>query len=128
MIHREIIRLRATYQLSLDEFRGLYVGDAQVDALVRETAGAPDAAGIEAAAARARAARDLLPVDSSVRSPHAREYGLSMLEQDILLVVLAPDLAPKYATLCAYLNNDVKRSAASAGPALVGASGPRRAP
>jgi len=112
VIHREIVRLRASYQLSLDEFRGLYVGDAQVDALVRGAAGAPDAAGIEAAAARARAARDLLPADSPF-AHLAREYGLSMLEQDILLVALAPDIAPKYATLYAYLNNDVTRTAAN---------------
>jgi hypothetical protein len=27
LIHREILRLRANYELSLDEFRGLYVSD-----------------------------------------------------------------------------------------------------
>jgi len=37
LLHREILRLRAIYQLSLDEFRGLYVSDAQVDALLRDT-------------------------------------------------------------------------------------------
>jgi len=33
VLHREIVRLRAAYQLSLDEFRGLYVSDEQVDRL-----------------------------------------------------------------------------------------------
>ena len=37
LLHREILRLRARYQLSLDEFRGLYVSDEQVDHLVRQT-------------------------------------------------------------------------------------------
>ena len=30
LLHREILRLRARYQLSLDEFRGLYISDEQV--------------------------------------------------------------------------------------------------
>src|SRR6266699_3526654 len=34
-IEREIRRMRARYELSLDEFRGLYVSDEQVDRLVR---------------------------------------------------------------------------------------------
>src|SRR5215211_8658019 len=34
LLHREILRLKATYQLSLDEFRGLYISDEQVDRLV----------------------------------------------------------------------------------------------
>src|SRR5438067_234147 len=35
LLEREILRLRARYQLSLDEFRGLYVSDEQVDRLAR---------------------------------------------------------------------------------------------
>ena len=34
LLHREILRLRASYQLSLDEFRGLYISDEQVNQLV----------------------------------------------------------------------------------------------
>ena len=34
LLHREILRLRANYQLSLDEFRGLYISDEQVNQLV----------------------------------------------------------------------------------------------
>src|SRR5437588_11750620 len=36
LLHREVLRLRAAYQLSLDEFRGLYVSDEQVDQLVAD--------------------------------------------------------------------------------------------
>ena len=32
-VHREILRLRTRYELSLDELRGLYVSDELVDAL-----------------------------------------------------------------------------------------------
>ena len=31
LLQREILRLRASYQLSLDEFRGLYISDEQVN-------------------------------------------------------------------------------------------------
>ena len=34
LLHCEILRLRASYQLSLDEFRGLYISDEQVNQLV----------------------------------------------------------------------------------------------
>jgi hypothetical protein len=112
LIHREILRLRAVYQLSLDEFRGLYVSDKQVDALVRETnSGAVDLSRLTLAAARARASRG---AHSSATSPFAvlsHQFGLSMLEQDILLVVLAPEIESKYETLYAYLNNDVGKKA-----------------
>jgi hypothetical protein len=109
LIHREILRLRAAYQLSLDEFRGLYVSDEQVDALVREiNSGTPEPSQLIPAAARARASRRV------ATSPFAllgREFGLSTLDQDILLVVLAPEIEAKYETLYAYLNNDISRKA-----------------
>ncbi|HEY3014465.1 MAG TPA: hypothetical protein VGJ41_05105, partial [Nocardioides sp.] len=41
-VHREILRLRARYELSMDELRGLYVSDEQVDRLVRREAPSPD--------------------------------------------------------------------------------------
>ena len=34
LLHREILRLRANYQLSLDEFRRLYISDEQVNQLI----------------------------------------------------------------------------------------------
>src|SRR5215467_4649004 len=37
LLHREILRLRASYQLSLDEFRGLYISDEQVNQLINRT-------------------------------------------------------------------------------------------
>ena len=112
LIHREILRLRAAYQLSLDEFRGLYVSDEQVDALVRETkAGAVDLSQLTLAAARARASRGTHLSSTSPFTILSREFSLSMLEQDILLVMLAPEIESKYETLYAYLNNDVGKKA-----------------
>ena len=36
LLEREILRLRAHYELSLDELRGLYISDRQVDELLRQ--------------------------------------------------------------------------------------------
>ncbi len=104
-LEREIVRLRARYQLSLDEFRGLYVSDDQVDALV--------------ASAREARESEATPVDEgplATASPPglrwttlATAFALSSLEQDLLLIALAPELDLKYETLYAYLNNDVTR-------------------
>jgi hypothetical protein len=100
LLHREILRLRAAYELSLDEFRGLYISDEQVDALLL---------------ARARTA-ELLPSPPQPTpcpgTPWAdliERLALTTLEQDLLLLGLAAELDCKYATLFAYLNNDVAR-------------------
>ena len=112
LIHREILRLRATYQLSLDEFRGLYVSDEQVDALVKATNfGSVDLSQLDLAAAQARVNRGVYPWARSPFALLSREFGLSTLEQDILLVLLAPEIGSKYETLYAYLNNDVIKKA-----------------
>jgi hypothetical protein len=95
---REVLRLRTRYQLSLDEFRGLYVSDEQVDALL--------------------ARNDSLPADWADLPPpephHAIDaimvrFGLDQTASDLLLFALAPDLDPAYAPLFAYLNDDVRR-------------------
>src|SRR5829696_6465333 len=57
LLHREILRLRARYHLSLDEFRGLYVSDEQVDALVAYSVSDPDDDAAAALTARAESLR-----------------------------------------------------------------------
>jgi hypothetical protein len=107
LIHREILRLRARHQLSLDEFRGLYISDEQVDALVRNAA--PDLP--ELAAGSHRAWREAV-ADAAQRHPRLATLialGLSPLELSLLLIAVAPALEAKYETLYAYLNNDVTR-------------------
>ena len=111
-LHREILRLRARYELTLDEFRGLYVSDAQVDELLRSIAAL--AAGdtllaAEAAVALADAELTAESVEDTPWNYLCERLELSRLECDLLLAVLAPELDPKYETLFAYLNNDVTR-------------------
>ena len=101
---REIARLRARYQLSLDEFRGLYVSDEQVDRLLAETA--QDAV--------APSADNLAPLTAELArdapwSRLASVFGLSTLEQDLVLLAMASELDLRYEVLYAYLNDDVTR-------------------
>lgn len=113
LLYLQILRLRATYQLSQDEFRGLYISDEEVDALISRATTKEDAAPaistlLAQAEARRRAnanqAGDALPWRHIVAA-----FNLSPFEQDVLLLALAPEIDLKYETIYAYLNNDVTR-------------------
>lgn len=107
ILHSQILRLRARYQLSLDEFRGLYISNEQVEALARQLCGEPIDVDLDGPTLRART------LEAALR--HERLVGLavrlelSATEMLILLMAVAPALEPKYETLYAYLNNDVTR-------------------
>ena len=109
LLHREILRLRTRYQLSLDEFRGLYVSDQQVDALVAQTSiagGVPsDVDTLTAEASAIKQTVVLPPAWTHMK----RDFDLTEFEMDVLLLALAPEVDIKYETLLAYLNNDVTR-------------------
>jgi AAA+ superfamily predicted ATPase len=113
LIQREILRLRARYQLSRDESRGLYISDEQVDRLVNESVKTEERPEIisalteRAEALRHEYQRMLLP-DLPWRRL-AETFQLSAYEQDLLLVAIAPELDLKYETLYGYLNNDAAR-------------------
>lgn len=112
LIHREILRLRAVYQLSLDEFRGLYVSDQQVDTLLREHSPSPQAVDpVELSHQAALLHQSSLPMltQDSRWSTLSREFGLSAIDRDVLLLALALEVHSKYEVLYAYLNNDVTR-------------------
>lgn len=108
LLHREILRLRARYQLSLDEFRGLYVSDRQVDALIARQS-APHADVQE----MTKAAETLRARNAEVRPPEWAkvqvEFSLSDFELDVLLAAIAREVHLKYDTLYAYVNNDITR-------------------
>src|SRR3977135_3379507 len=96
LLHREILRLRATYQLSLDEFRGLYISDQHVNQLIDRALnheGATPAA--EELTRRAEAVRIAGEHEIRDHSPWQRlatEFSLSGTEQDVLLLAVAPEL------------------------------------
>ena len=109
LIEREIARLRARYELSLDEFRGLYVSDEQVDALVRRAAPQVDLGHPPPAPS---------PPPGSRWQRLAEALALDTDDLDILQLVLAPERDAKYEVLYAYLNNDVTRKLPTAELAL----------
>src|ERR1041384_5533211 len=96
LLHREIIRLRARYQLSLDEFRGLYISDEQVNHLIDQTLGYNGSASVaEELTQRAEALHTCNTGQRREDLPWTRlaaTFGLSALEQDILLLALAPEI------------------------------------
>lgn len=100
LLEREIVRLRARYELSLDEFRGLYISDRQVDDLL---------------ASHGNGASDLRGFERPEGSPAgplrrlANVLGLDTDACDLVVMALAPECDPKYQALYAYLNNDVAR-------------------
>ena len=113
LLHRQILRLRAAYNLSLDEFRGLYISDEQVDRLVEQPDGfagvvLPADELLEHVEEMRRHNSAAAPADSPLRRV-AEEFDLSEFEQDVVLLALAPEVEPRYETLYAYLNNDVTR-------------------
>jgi hypothetical protein len=81
LLHRELLRLRAGYQLSLDELRGLYVSDEQVDQLVaRAHAPGESDPAVERFTDEARAIAERLG-DASPLGRLARDLGLDGFER-----------------------------------------------
>ena len=109
-IQREIQRLRARYELSLDELRGLYISDEHVDRLIAALR-QPDAPDVLAPVERPAVA--IRESDARWRDLAAR-CDLSALDEDLLLIAIAPELDLRYETLYAYLNDDVTRKWPSA--------------
>jgi len=118
MLRREVLRLRARHQLVENEYRGMYIPDEQVDALLRQHealnghAGVADLTAQIAAAARARADLD------SPLARLARRFNLDDVERDLLLIALAPALDLRYETIFAYVQNDVAKKRPSLDLAL----------
>jgi hypothetical protein len=112
LLHREILRLRARYQLSLDEFRGLYISDEQVDQLVNQAVTHESSSSATDALTEKAGLLHTVGKRKSDNSPWHKliaQFALSDIEQGILLLAVAADINLKYETLFAYLNNDVTR-------------------
>jgi SpoVK/Ycf46/Vps4 family AAA+-type ATPase len=131
MLSAEILRMRAANLLTENQFRGLYVSDEEIDAILRVSSAQANAeAGGQGAseidilemhlaqceqriAARrqaSRAAGIVLPLERL-----AQLYSLSSLECDALLLIMAPELDQRFETLYSYAQNDVTRKRATAG-------------
>ena len=116
---RELVAARRRTDPEPDNrFRGLYLSDAHIDHLLD---GGPDGArpagptGVTALAdAAAHDGRD-----PDIRLARlTREAGLAPLDEELLLVALAPEVDPRLEQVYGYLNDDVSRRRASVGLAL----------
>jgi SpoVK/Ycf46/Vps4 family AAA+-type ATPase len=129
LLRREIRRWRLAGQDPTDAFRGLYVSDAQADALLARPFGTnwgqtvalePEEAQAFAKA-QAQAARQVQSLAETARcqghTPRlehlAIAFGLDRFEVDTLLICLAPTLDLRYERLYGYLQDDVTRKRAS---------------
>ncbi|TET13156.1 MAG: ATP-binding protein [Dehalococcoidia bacterium] len=119
----QVFRMRERYgQPGSDEFRGLYISEEEIDALVassaaREESDYPDLSD-SPLAIRLRHLRDeiaekkaaSLAAGVSLRLCElADTFGLSDLELDALLVCILPEIDVKYEKLYAYLHDNVTR-------------------
>src|ERR1019366_1673304 len=114
-----------------DRFSGLYISEAQVDGLLAGDPGAllpepPDDA-TAGAALELEAWADEAERNGAVLRLRrlARAFELTPLDVELLLIVLAPDLEPRFERLYGYLHDDVSRRRASTGLALELCAGPK---
>ncbi|MFF8432621.1 AAA family ATPase [Streptomyces bacillaris] len=91
-----------------DDFRGLYLTDESITRLLEEEG--------------ARVFPAVPPLDGGGAASRldglAREFGLTPLDTEILLIALVPDLDDRFEAFYAYLNDDVTRRRPSIGLAL----------
>ncbi len=123
-VRAAVDRRRAVDPDPEDRFRGLYISEPQVDALLAgapgplvppeiDTAAADRLAGLDAQAAEVEAGGARIRLREL-----ARAFDLVPADVELLLVALAPDLDPRFERLFGYLHDDVSRRRASVGLAL----------
>ncbi|HEX8492154.1 MAG TPA: AAA family ATPase [Pyrinomonadaceae bacterium] len=122
LLERETMSLRARKLINESEFRGLYLSEAQVDALLNRNGHADgehrewkDIQILTAAIEKKRIEIDARVEASLLAGLNlplvrlSRLFALTPFETKTLLLCIAPDLDYKYATLYAYVQNDVTK-------------------
>src|SRR4051794_5510812 len=117
-IRRLVASRRSVDPAPDDPFRGLYLSDEAVDALLRPAGPVPPVdpwprRALDEAADAAEAAGGELRLRRL-----AAAARLTDLDVDLLVAALVPDLDPRFERLYGYLNDDVTRRRASVGLAL----------
>ncbi|QRV28975.1 ATP-binding protein [Streptomyces californicus] len=102
-----------------DDFRGLYLTDESIARLLDDerARGFPTTAGFAAEGLRDGAEASEEEAASRL-GRLAREFGLTVLDTEILLIALVPDLDDRFEAFYGYLNDDVSRRRPSIGLAL----------
>jgi hypothetical protein len=116
-VRRAVARRRSTDPAADDPYRGLYLSDETVDRILAGPAPplAPDPGDAEAAEEIDGRARRRGP--SRLRDV-AGEFKLSLVDIELLLIALAPDIDGRFERLYGYLNDDVTRCRPTVGLAL----------
>jgi len=125
LLHRQVLRLRAATLLREDQFRGLYISDEEVDAILLQNSsddsqspGSSQTATLHNLALQIHSASVELAARlqasqlARVNIPLfrlARTFGLSPFEQFALLICVAPELDSRFEILYSYVQNDVTR-------------------
>ena len=123
-VRAAVERRRATDADPEDRFRGLYISEAQVDALLAGPAGPLVPPAAESTAAGLLAELEARAAEAERNGARirlrdlGRAFGLEPVDLELLLVALAPDLDPRFERLYGYLHDDVSRRRASVGLAL----------
>jgi hypothetical protein len=123
-VRAAVDRRRAADPDPEDRFRGLYISEPQVDALLAGPPGPLVPSPAESAAAGLLAELDARAAEAEAGGTRirlrelARAFGLVPADVELLLVALAPDLDPRFERLYGYLHDDVSRRRASVGLAL----------
>jgi SpoVK/Ycf46/Vps4 family AAA+-type ATPase len=130
LLQRQVTRLRAANLLTEDEMRGLYISDAQVDALLSQRDHrlhlpfrGDEPKGIEAQSEAIERLRqeNAERVQNSQGLPLPRLatlFGLTAFECQFLLIGVAPEIDLRYEMLYAYVQNDVTKKHPSVDLAL----------
>ncbi|MEA2236357.1 MAG: hypothetical protein QOC81_1081 [Thermoanaerobaculia bacterium] len=118
-LQRQVMRLRGAHQLTEDQFRGLYISDEQVDALLNE--------GGREQTSNAELTRriDILEEQIQTSAAETPSLPLAFIERrygrfaaQLLVIAAASDVDLRYQTLFAYAQNDVTRKSATVDLAL----------
>ena len=130
LLARRVAWLRKTGRFTEDPFRGLYVAEGQVDALLAPEMESTGESSMEIVARRALIDRDSAAAEASgVILPLRRLrclFGLDDFEQASLLLAAAAEIELRYETLFAYAQNDVTRKRPTIDLALALFAGDRR--
>ncbi len=137
LIRFEVQRWQASGQNLDDHFRGLYITDEEAGALLDrpfasswgQTVSAAQDEGDQKRAGEAETSQRILErCEAQGRLPNlaylARTFGLDAVDQDILLISLAPALDLRYERLYGYLQDDVTRKRPMVNLALQLLTGP----
>jgi hypothetical protein len=126
LIQRALVIARDRPQHASEEYRGLLISEPEIDHLLesgefllqhwrKQDKNRDKLDGLDQNLQELRAVIDqrrelTTKTGRRLTLPHVAErFGLSAAEVDLLLLSMAPELEPRYETLCAYLQDDVTR-------------------